>query len=108
MPSLQFSESSLDGGAAALEELLEQVDQALASDKDSWTTEEAHETGPSGKRLLEMVGKEVKTHTRPARQVGTRSHSGRLGRAEKAQTAVRPAITSKTRVRKPRNYNIKY
>jgi len=104
LPSLQFSESSLEGGAAALDEVLQQVDLAL-SDKENWSTgEETKEFLPesAGKTVLAMVGREAKTHSRPARM--TRDGKGLPVSHPPGRST---ATKSKVQVKKPRNYNIK-
>lgn len=137
LPSLQFSESSLDGRAAALEHVLEMVDKTLGGE---WSSEDANERDtrhstpePLDRGApLELVGREVKTHIRqfrptkldPLGQRKNKSQSagnveGRTLQRTKsghaftgtAASQLKPSSSvSKTRgrnIRKPRNYNVK-
>lgn len=127
LPSLQFSESSLEGGAAALEQVLQLVDKTMGGELSSDERGARHSTPQHHDKYLplELVGKEMKTHVRQLGQgrlhAGQRSNPSQsagdvgvksLQRTRSGQTAsqVKPVHSKSAaskNTRKPRNYNIK-
>ena len=124
LPSLQFSESSLEGGAAALEQVLEMVDKTLV---EEWSSEDSNKKGtrystpePWDRGLpMELVGREMKKHIRhlgqirmnPGQKINRTQSAGNVEvkslQRSKAGCTISTSARRNSRTRKPRNYNIK-